>query len=351
MISEINGTTGQAFGQHQRGHVYANGEELAEHFIGSTVPVASVFTDPSSAVHVSLETGIQQLDPLGNDVGDTNPYLPEIDPGFIYPNSGDVTDGPGGCTADDQPLPCTMAGFLPSWSLGRWRRMLDPRMRTPGTFPTDPVSLRRILMAGIEDTPWARLFPNADDLGRWVKPTFFQQSQNSAQNQAPQTIPCVFNINLTGNGLGVDELLVTMGTIMDIFQAANLGVVFGQRRLANGGSVSLNVSNDFPRQAAGHDPDDNGISLQGRGRAWVSVNNTVTYGGKHQATTASFRGLAIGRVAAHEVTHGLGIGHGGGLMRRSFGMELFDENADANFRLSQRAIARLRARCQGRRRR
>lgn len=102
--------------------------------------------------------------------------------------------------------------------------------------------------------------------------------QNPAQNPAPQTNPCTFNINITGNGLSADELLVTVGTIESIFQAANLNVVFGNPRQANGGSVSLNISNNFPRGAARHGRDDNGIALQGGGRAWVSVINTVTYG-------------------------------------------------------------------------
>jgi len=65
----------------------------------------------------------------------------------------------------------------------------------------------------------------------------------------------------------------------------------------------------------------------------------------------AIRALSVGRVAAHEITHGLGRhGEGSGLMRAAFGSELFDPNADSHFRLTTSDAARLARRCRGRRR-
>jgi hypothetical protein len=50
-----------------------------------------------------------QLDPLGDDVGQEDPYLPDrgADPGFNYPHMGDMSDPSSGCTVDGQPWNCT----------------------------------------------------------------------------------------------------------------------------------------------------------------------------------------------------------------------------------------------------
>jgi YD repeat-containing protein len=106
LITEIDGTTtSQTFGQKLRGHVHVNGSELALQapLIGDAVYLA---TDPSGVA----ENGVQ-LDPLGNDVGDSDPYLPDGggDPGFNYPRYGDMFDSGFGCTVDGEPWPCTFA--------------------------------------------------------------------------------------------------------------------------------------------------------------------------------------------------------------------------------------------------
>src|SRR5437660_1099746 len=79
VVDEIN-----VSGQKQKGHVYLNGSELAEQnpFLNQAIYKA---VDPSGA-----EEAGTQLDPLGNDVGDEDPYLPDNgDPGFAYPHLGD----------------------------------------------------------------------------------------------------------------------------------------------------------------------------------------------------------------------------------------------------------------------
>jgi len=123
VVSEIYGTSGQTnFGQKQKGHVYANGTELAEqntflnvaqyqhHEPGSGEQGLS-YTHPDTTI-VWART---QLDPLGDDVGDEDPYLDQGgggDPGFNYPHFGDISDPNSGCTVDGQPWPCTSIGIF-----------------------------------------------------------------------------------------------------------------------------------------------------------------------------------------------------------------------------------------------
>lgn len=106
VIDEIYGTANQFFGQKQRGHVYANGSELAQQnaFLGEAVNAP---TDPSGMERIGSLGG--QLDPLGDDVGQEDPYLPDrgADPGFNYPHMGDMSDPSSGCTVDGQPWNCT----------------------------------------------------------------------------------------------------------------------------------------------------------------------------------------------------------------------------------------------------
>lgn len=124
VISEIYGTTGQSnFGQKQKGHVYANGTELAEqntflnvaqyqHHEPSNGEQGVSYTHPDT----TIVWGRTQLDPFGDDVGDEDPYLDQggggDSPGFNYPHFGDISDPNSGCTVDGQPWPCTSIGFF-----------------------------------------------------------------------------------------------------------------------------------------------------------------------------------------------------------------------------------------------
>lgn len=103
VITEIYGSANQFYGQKQRGHAYVNGSELAQQ--NPSGDASYVFVDPSG-VNRAL-----QLDPLGNAVGEEDPYLPDGggDPGFNYPHFGDMSDGGYGCTVDGEPWPCTFA--------------------------------------------------------------------------------------------------------------------------------------------------------------------------------------------------------------------------------------------------
>jgi hypothetical protein len=114
--------------------------------------------------------------------------------------------------------------------------------------------------------------------------------------------------------------------------------------MANGGSVSLDISTNFSRQGQrlGH-PAANGVAVLGR--AYVSITNTVTYEGQVHAITPAIRGLSVGRVGSHEVAHALGRPHGPGLMREGYGSEVFDPSADSQFRFSARDAAMLARRC------
>src|SRR5207245_4565844 len=84
-----------------------NSSELAEQnpFLNDAIYKA---IDPSGTEQIGdLAT---QLDPLGDDVGDEDPYLPDNggDPGFAYPHFGDISDPGFGCTGNGVPGPCTM---------------------------------------------------------------------------------------------------------------------------------------------------------------------------------------------------------------------------------------------------
>src|SRR4030095_6313192 len=56
---------------------------------------------------------------------------------------------------------------------------------------------------------------------------------------SPQSIPCTFNVNISGTGLTAYELGVAVREIQEIFGAAGFLIVFGNPSLANGGSVDL----------------------------------------------------------------------------------------------------------------
>lgn len=120
LVTEIFGADpGQLpFGQTQRGHVYVNGTELA-HQSPISGDVSYVPVDPSGVVNLSVTSG--QLDPLGNDVGDEDPYLPETDPGFSYPHMGDISDPGGGCVSNGVPMNCSRGT-----GRSRLRRVINP---------------------------------------------------------------------------------------------------------------------------------------------------------------------------------------------------------------------------------
>ena len=124
-ITEIYGTSNQFFGQKQKGHVYVNGSELAEQnpFLNEAIYKA---VDPSGTERIGdLAT---QLDPLGDDVGDSDPYLPDNggdgSPSLPYPIFGDPADLAHGCTIDGAPVNCTFA-FEYKRSGGRGELLAD----------------------------------------------------------------------------------------------------------------------------------------------------------------------------------------------------------------------------------
>jgi hypothetical protein len=137
VVTEIYGGANQFFGQQQRGHVYLNGIEVAQQ-----IPTLSdaVYL-PSNLIRGTQVGAIETEDPLGNDAGDEDPYLPDSgDPGFAYPHMGDMSDPGGGCVRDGIPMSCSMAFnksrlsrvldlFLPRF--GRFR----PSVNFPGTPP------------------------------------------------------------------------------------------------------------------------------------------------------------------------------------------------------------------------
>jgi hypothetical protein len=105
-----------------------------------------------------------QLDPLGDDVDTSDPYVPDIDPGFSYPHLGDINDPGSGCLNNGAPWPCTgewrQTSSLLRWlpDFGHWWRM--ERGRTPPTFPNSQITLHDIFRDALAGTPiGAILFP------------------------------------------------------------------------------------------------------------------------------------------------------------------------------------------------
>jgi YD repeat-containing protein len=127
VLMEIYGTPGQMnLGQKSLGHVYVNGSELAEqntylntafykHDEPGSGEQGTSYTHPDG----SNLSGKTQLDPLNDEVGEEDPYLPDPgggdpgggDPGFDYPRHGDLSDPHSGCTVDGIPWPCTSIGI------------------------------------------------------------------------------------------------------------------------------------------------------------------------------------------------------------------------------------------------
>jgi len=193
IISEIYGTANQSnFGQKQRGHVYVSGIDVAQQ-ISFSGEVAYI---PSNLIRGTQVGAIGTEDPLGNDAGDEDPYLPDSgDPGFAYPHMGDMSDPGGGCTRDGIPMNCSMAMgknrpgglwdlFLPR--LSRFR----PRVDFPGTPPiasNSNTTLGSIFSGAMEGTvlggllnpkldwrfivpftPWGSLYATPTDSGQRV---------------------------------------------------------------------------------------------------------------------------------------------------------------------------------------
>ncbi|MGH9930827.1 MAG: hypothetical protein ACREA9_16575, partial [Pyrinomonadaceae bacterium] len=155
VITEIYGTANQFFGQKQKGHVYANGQKLAEQnpFLGEAINTP---IDPSGVEQIGALGA--QLDPLGDDVGDEDPYLPDNDPGFSYPHLGDVSDPGSGCIRDGVPWPCTLA--FGKTRLGRLVDRLLPRLsrfRPRTNFPNTPP------IASNSDTTLGSIFRGATE--------------------------------------------------------------------------------------------------------------------------------------------------------------------------------------------
>ena len=184
------------------GHVHVNGTELALQapIIGEAIYVA---TDPSG-----VQRNATQLDPLGNDVGDEDPYLPQVDPGFSYPKMGDMSDTGGGCVIDGIPMNC------PRVSGGRLRRVLGlflprldrfrPRVSFPGTPPissNSDITLGSIFNGATSGTvlgsllnpqidwmwiqpiiPWGSLSANPQDSGRVPLDEKSQNEYDDLQN-------------------------------------------------------------------------------------------------------------------------------------------------------------------------
>jgi YD repeat-containing protein len=175
-ITEIYGTANQFFGQKQKGHVYVNGSELAEE---APTGLSCMINEPGGS-----QLNGAQVDPLGDDVGDEDPYLPQDDPGFSYPHLGDVTDPGGGCVFGDFPVPCAnqvrktsgwsiLASLLPHLSqfgLPINRSSTPPIFATPGS----QITPRGVLTDIFSGTPIGSLFfPRAEELWKYITPTFF----------------------------------------------------------------------------------------------------------------------------------------------------------------------------------
>ena len=167
--------------------IYAGGERIAQSMDGN---VTFEFEEPFTGRRRGVEP-----DPLGQPVGTMDPGPDEpADPGG-YPEAhefGNVEDPGGGCTMDGITIDCATAMRFRDQMSPRWTSLFLPRPwrphvdlgRTPPTFPAaqSQTSLGQVLREVVGSAPFGGIFfPGADDLMRFVNPTFFSPPQDPEQ--------------------------------------------------------------------------------------------------------------------------------------------------------------------------
>jgi YD repeat-containing protein len=235
VLTEIRGTPNPYFGQKQKTHVYADGSELAEQnpAYGHALYRA---IDPSGVEQMG--TVAYQLDPLGNDVGDEDPYLAQNYPEFSYPTSGDVADLGGDCASRPGiPMNCSAKGSYIRRLLGFVLPQLT-RFRpglgypgTPPTFPNSQTTLGSIFKDATEGTvlgellypkinwmwiqpivPWGSLFANPQNPSE-PQGTFdaaYQSCLGSLGNSTAPGLAQAADILMVANRTGVDPALLSV---------------------------------------------------------------------------------------------------------------------------------------------
>lgn len=158
LLTEVNSD-----GTKKKTYIYAGGALLATQNKTSTTSgyVSWENTDPSNASYLSTlhsgtaiylgENGQAELDPLGSNVGTSNPYDPQNSSNLMpAPGGGGWGDPFGGysCRVDGFEVPCSLAMFIlsigagdiqgvepPPGILGHWEDRDDWRHRDPDGFP------------------------------------------------------------------------------------------------------------------------------------------------------------------------------------------------------------------------
>jgi hypothetical protein len=115
VVGEVNSQ-----GQRQQGYVYASGQMIAKQWGGYLYwqhanPVTGSTRSEATQGYLYADEESGELDPLGNDVGRTDPYAADelADYGGDYTSGGNGFDGSGGgCLWNGLPFPCVMLGAV-----------------------------------------------------------------------------------------------------------------------------------------------------------------------------------------------------------------------------------------------
>ena len=108
-----------AAGQKCKGYVYANGQMIAKQWGGHLYwqqenPVTGSTESEATTGYMYADEESAELDPLGNDVGRSDPYAVDefADYGGAYEIRGNAFDeSGGGCVFDGVPVPCSVYAF------------------------------------------------------------------------------------------------------------------------------------------------------------------------------------------------------------------------------------------------